>query len=114
MSRSKNVPLVVNVWTIFGQPLFLDQFETLTQQIEGPKQKNPGGFIKKNPTKRMAAIAKLAFSVIPQDPSRPEYRQGDTPRKRTQALVPCQVLSAVPAVLPLSLSKQSDRLRMGE
>ncbi len=78
MSRSKNVPLVVNGWTIFGHPLFLDQLETLTQQVEGLKQKDPGGFIKKNSTKRLAAIAKLAFSVIPQDPSRPEYRQGDT------------------------------------
>ena len=36
------------------------------------------GYIKKNATKRLAAIAKLAFEVIPQDPTRPEYRQGDT------------------------------------
>jgi toxin YhaV len=32
----------------------------------------------KNPSKRLAAIARLAFEVIPQDPARPEYRQGNT------------------------------------
>ena len=33
---------------------------------------------KKNATKRLAAIARLVFEVIPQDPARPEYRQGNT------------------------------------
>ena len=33
---------------------------------------------KKNASKRLAAITKLAFDVIPQDPTRAEYRQGDT------------------------------------
>jgi len=33
---------------------------------------------RKNATKRLAAIAKLAFEVIPQDPARAEYRQGST------------------------------------
>ena len=46
--------------------------------FEGLKEKDPIGFTKKNVTKRLAAIAKLAFNVIPQDPSRPEYRQGGT------------------------------------
>ena len=35
-------------------------------------------FRKKNANKRLAAITKLAFDVIPQDPTRPEYRQGGT------------------------------------
>jgi toxin YhaV len=34
--------------------------------------------VKKNATKRLAAIARLAFDVIPQDPTRAEYRQGGT------------------------------------
>ncbi|MFA9215634.1 MAG: type II toxin-antitoxin system YhaV family toxin, partial [Sphingomonadaceae bacterium] len=34
--------------------------------------------VKKNASKRLAAITKLAFDVIPQDPTRPEYRQGGT------------------------------------
>src|SRR3989338_6070230 len=78
MSRGKPVPLVVNGWTLFTYPLFLDQLEALIQQVEGIRQKDPVGFTKKNATKRLAAIAKLAFEVIPQDPARPEYRQGNT------------------------------------
>ena len=78
MTGGKSAPLVVNGWTIFAHPLFLDQLEALTKQVEGLKQKDPGGFTKKNVTKRLAAIAKLAFAVIPQDPARPEYRQGNT------------------------------------
>ena len=78
MSGSKPAPLVINRWTVFAHPLFLDQLEALTQQVEGIKQKDPGGFTKKNAAKRLAAIAKLTFEVIPQDPARPEYRQGNT------------------------------------
>jgi toxin YhaV len=42
------------------------------------RQKHPQGYQKKNATKRLAALAKLAFEVIPEDPTRPEYRQGKT------------------------------------
>jgi|GEM_PF-1874185 len=34
--------------------------------------------LQENATKRLAAIAKLAFNVIPRDPSRAEYCQGTT------------------------------------
>lgn len=75
---SGDKPLVVNGWTIFGHPIFLDQLDALTAQVEALKRKDPAGYVKKNATKRLAAIAKLAFEVIPQDPARPEYRQGNT------------------------------------
>jgi toxin YhaV len=42
------------------------------------RQKYPQDYKHKNATKRLAAIAKLAFDVIPQDPTRSDYRQGDT------------------------------------
>ncbi len=42
------------------------------------QRKDPVGYVRKNATKRLAAIAKLAFDVIPQDPTRPEHRQGST------------------------------------
>jgi toxin YhaV len=70
--------LVVNGWMVFAHPLFLAQLEAITRQVEGLKQKDPVGLTKKNASKRLAAIAKLAFEVIPQDPSRAEYRQGNT------------------------------------
>ncbi len=71
-------PLVVNGWTLFAHPVFLDQLEALSAQVEALKRKDPVGFGKKNATKRLAAIARLAFEVIPQDPARAEFRQGHT------------------------------------
>jgi toxin YhaV len=78
MSSGTLPSLVVNGWTIFAHPLFLDQLELLIQQVEALRQKDAIHFVKKNATKRLAAIAKLAFDVIPQDPTRAEYRQGST------------------------------------
>jgi len=78
MSGSQPAPLVVNGWTVFAHPLFLAQLEAITRQVEGFARQDPVGFTKKNASKRLAAIAKLAFEVIPQDPSPAEYRQGHT------------------------------------
>ena len=78
MSTKQKTPLVVNGWTVFAHPLFLAQLEEVTRQVEGLQKKDPAGFTKKNASKRLAAIAKLAFEVIPQDPTRVEYRQGAT------------------------------------
>lgn len=76
--RAIQTPLVVSGWTIFANPLFLDQLDALTRQVEALKRKDPIGYSKKNATKRLAAIARLAFEVVPQDPARAEYRQGNT------------------------------------
>ncbi len=78
MSAGKPDPLVIHGWAVFAHPLFLAQIEALARQVETLKQKDPAGYVKKNASKRLAAITKLAFGVIPQDPTRPEYRQGRT------------------------------------
>lgn len=78
MTGDKSTPLAINGWTTFAHPLFLDQIEELVRQVEAHRKKDASGYKKKNATKRLAAIAKLAFEVIPQDPARPDYRQGDT------------------------------------
>ncbi|TCK07189.1 type II toxin-antitoxin system YhaV family toxin [Marinobacterium mangrovicola] len=70
--------LVINGWTLFCHPLFLDEVDSLLTQVEALKAKDPENFARKNATKRLAAIAKLAFEVIPQNPALPEYRQGET------------------------------------
>ncbi|TAG91533.1 MAG: type II toxin-antitoxin system YhaV family toxin [Oscillatoriales cyanobacterium] len=75
---SVNQPLVINGWNIFAHALFLNQFEELLTQVEHLRQKYPQDYKHKNATKRLAAITKLAFDVIPQDPTRSDYRQGDT------------------------------------
>ena len=71
-------PVVIHGWTIFAHPLFIDQLETLIGQVETLKAKDPLGYGQKNASKRLAAITRLAFDLIPQDPARPEYRQGGT------------------------------------
>ena len=71
-------PLVVNGWTIFAHPLFLDQIEELIQQAQALQHRDPSGYVHRNASKRLAAIAKLTVDVIPQDPLSPQYRQGNT------------------------------------
>lgn len=78
MSANPASPLLVHGWNIYVHPLFLAQIESLTRQVEAFKQKNSIGYVNKNASKRLAAITKLAFDVIAQDPARPEYRQGAT------------------------------------
>lgn len=75
---SKSISLVVNGWTIFAHPLFLDQLDALSTQVAKLKRKDPVGYAQKNASKRLSAIGKLAFELIPQDPTRAEDRQGST------------------------------------
>ena len=78
MIREPNEGLLINGWTVFAHPLFTAQLEQLSIQVEALKRKDPIGYAKKNASKRLTAILKLAFEVIPQDPMRAEYRQGAT------------------------------------
>ncbi len=75
---SKSTALVVNSWSVFAHPLFIAQLETLARQVDQLKQKDPVGYVKKNASKRLAAITRLAFDIIPQDPTRSDYRQCNT------------------------------------
>ena len=69
-------PHVIHGWTVLAHPLFLDQLETLERQVETLRRKDPAAYMRKNAAKRLEAIKRLAFDIIPQDPTRPEYRQG--------------------------------------
>ncbi len=74
----KSKPLAINEWSVFGHSLFLNQVENLIKEVESLRKKNPVKYKKKNATKRLVAIYKLAFEIIPQDPTIPGYRQGRT------------------------------------
>ena len=76
--RAAAALLAVNGWTLFAHPLFLDQIEALVARVEALRARDPVGYTRKNAAKRLAAIATLTFELIPQDPTRPEYRQGST------------------------------------
>jgi toxin YhaV len=71
-------PVLVHGWNLFAHPLFLAQVQALAQQVETLQRKDPVGYVNKNAIKRLSAITQLAFDTIPQDPTRPEYRQGNT------------------------------------
>jgi len=70
--------LICNGWTILVHPLFTGQLNELTTQVENLKQKDSVGYVNNAATKRLAAIHKLAFDVIPKDPTLSIYRQGNT------------------------------------
>jgi toxin YhaV len=69
---------MISGWTIFAHPLFLNQVNTLLKEVDRLKQKDHSTYQHKNATKRLAAIYKLAFNIIPSDPSMAIYRQGNT------------------------------------
>ena len=71
------VPLVVNGWSIFAHPTFLDQFDELTKEVETCKDRHPTTWRTKNCTKRLAAVVRLVAEVIPAGPNAPQFRQGN-------------------------------------
>ncbi|MBL4806392.1 MAG: type II toxin-antitoxin system YhaV family toxin [Rhodobacteraceae bacterium] len=73
-----SAPIVINGWSIFAHPVFLDQLEGLVEEVEERKRRDPDMYTKKNCTKRLAAIWKLVTEVIPAGPNAAKFRQGDT------------------------------------
>jgi len=78
MTAADDDPPVVNGWRLYAHTLFLDQLETLVGEVEQARRRDPEAYVRSAAAKRLAAITKLAFDVIPQDPTRPAYRLGDT------------------------------------
>lgn len=78
MSDANSKPLVIHGWTVFAHPLFLAKLDALSTQVHAQMQKDPTGYTKRNAYKRLAVIKRLAFDVIRQDPTKPEYPQGAT------------------------------------
>ncbi|MDT0583160.1 type II toxin-antitoxin system YhaV family toxin [Brumicola blandensis] len=70
--------LTVNGWKLYAHPLFVEQYKMLFDKLEKLKEKDPKGYTKKNVTKRFAAIHKLAYDIIPRNPTLPDYWQGKT------------------------------------
>lgn len=77
-SRRAEAPLVVNGWSIFAHPLFLDQLDALMNEVEARKARDPETWRSKNCTKRLAAIFKLVTEVLRAGPGAAQFRQGQT------------------------------------
>jgi len=68
----------VNGWELFAHPLLLDQLDKLIAAVEKEQAKKPTTYRTSANFKLLAALRQLLFVVIPADPTRPDYRQGDT------------------------------------
>jgi toxin YhaV len=74
--------LRINGWRIYLHPCFLDQYEVLLGEVRAARDKDPENYRKRACTKMLAAVHELAFRKIPDDPTHPQYRLGDTLGKR--------------------------------
>jgi toxin YhaV len=77
-TSASDEPLVINGWQIFAHPLLLEQLEKLIRTVETAKEKSPESYKGLASTKVLAALFRLMFNTIPDDPTRSEYRQGST------------------------------------
>lgn len=68
----------VNAWELFAHPLLLDQLEMLMAAVKKEKANRPKDYQSTANFKLLAALYELLFVTIPDDPTRPEYRQGNT------------------------------------
>ena len=69
--------MVVNGWTLLFHEAIVAQLK-LTDACQRARKADPKNVRFNANVKVFAALAKLILGVIPGDPSRPEYRQGNT------------------------------------
>lgn len=70
--------MVGNGWRLFAHPLFTQQLERLTAQVEILAAKDPATYKDLPATKLLATIRRYILEVIPRDPNASEFRQGNT------------------------------------
>lgn len=75
---SRSDVLVVGGWQILAHPLILDQLARLLGAVEQEARKRPSAYTSGANAKLLTALARLMFETIPADPTRSEYRQGNT------------------------------------
>ena len=70
----------VNGWELFAHPLLLEQLEKLMAAVEKAKAnaKKPDDYKSTAHFKLLAALYDLMLVTVPADPTRLEYRQGNT------------------------------------
>lgn len=56
----------------------MQQLEKLVAAVARDRSNDPGNFAKKANAKLLKAISEIAFERIPEDPTSPRYRLGDT------------------------------------
>jgi toxin YhaV len=70
--------MVVNGWTLLSHEAINIQLRKLAVEYERARKADPEGFASNPNVKLFAALGTLMTETIPGDPTRPEYRQGNT------------------------------------
>ena len=70
--------MVVNGWTLLFHEALIGQVKTLADAYRRARRAGAKNFRSNANVKLFAALAKLLLEIIPSDPTRPEYRQGNT------------------------------------
>ena len=65
-------------WNLLFHDCLSDQLKKLHTAAERAKQQNPESFETNANVRLFGALSKLLFDVVPSDPNREEYRQGNT------------------------------------
>jgi len=65
-------------WTLLFHDCVVEQLRKLHAVVKRAEQKDPKGFESNTNVKLFRALSQLILEVVPGDPSRDEYRQGNT------------------------------------
>ena len=71
-------------WTLLFHDCLIEQLRRLHHAVQRAQRNDPAGFASNANVKLFHALSRLMLEVVPQDPTRDEYRQGSTlgPRYR--------------------------------
>ena len=70
--------MLANGWTLLFHDALIGQLDILVAAYERAYRADAKNYVSNPNVKLLAAIARLLLEIIPTDPSRPEYRQGNT------------------------------------
>lgn len=67
-----------NGWTLLFHQCLIEQLQSLEAAVQRARQQDPQGYTGNANYKLFNALSRLMLEVVPDDPSRDEYRQGNT------------------------------------
>jgi toxin YhaV len=70
--------MIVNGWTLLFHDAIVDQLDKLSDVCERARKADPKTSQSNANVKLFAALGKVMLELVPPDPSRPEFRQGNT------------------------------------
>mgnify|MGYP003577723617 FL=1 len=65
-------------WTLLFHDCVVEQLQKLLKAVQRAQENDPTGFESNANVKLLRALSQLILDVVPSDPARDEYRQGNT------------------------------------